>query len=188
MDDAGMPGSDSSGGFLVIDDRSSGDTRSCLGTRWRFVSDTVMGGASGGRLALATVGGRACLRLTGRVSLENNGGFVQASLDLGVDAFLDASAFAGVELDVYGKGETYNVHLRTADTHVVWQSYRAAFTTSSRWQTVQLPFTGFRPHRLDAPLDTRSLKRIGLVGIGREFDVDLSVARVGLYREDAGGP
>jgi len=168
--------------FLTIDDRSSGDTRSNLGTVWRVVSDTVMGGVSQGELALSTVEGRPCLQLTGNVRLENNGGFLQASLDLGTDGLLDASGYLGFEIDVRGNGETYNLHLRTADTGMVWQSYRASFAAPAHWQTLRLPFATFQPHRIEVPLDLRRLKRMGLVAIGRQFAADLCFGRVTLYR------
>lgn len=167
--------------FLVIDDRSNDGSRSNLGTAWRLVTDTVMGGVSQGRLVTDCVRGRSCLRMTGTVSLENNGGFVQASLDLGTEAMLDASGYSGVEIDVYGNDETYNLHLRTADTSIVWQSYRASFAAPPSWQTMRLPFAAFRPHRIDVSLDTRRLKRIGFVAIGREFTADLCVGRVVLF-------
>ena len=140
-----------------------------------------MGGVSQGQLVTDFVHGRPCLRMTGTVSLDNNGGFVQASLDLGKEAMLDASGYSGVEVDVYGNNETYNLHLRTADTNIVWQSYRASFAAPPRWQTIRLPFDTFRPHRIDLPLDTRHLKRIGFVAIGREFTADLCVGRVSLF-------
>jgi len=168
--------------FLKVDDRSSGDANSSLGTTWRVVADTVMGGVSHGQLVPATVQGRACLHMTGDVSLENNGGFVQASLDLGVDAYLDATRYSGFEIEVLGNAETYNLHLRTADTARVWQSYRASFMALPQWQTLRFPFTDFKPHRLDTPLDLHRLKRIGLVAIGRAFTADLCFARVALYR------
>ena len=102
--------------FLLIDDRSHIDLTSCLGTSWRVVSDTVMGGVSQGRLSVETVLGRPCWCLQGEVSLANNGGFVQASLDLGAGEVLDAGAYRGFELDVCGNGVRHNVPLRTADT------------------------------------------------------------------------
>ena len=60
--------------------------------------------------------GRPCWCLQGEVSLANNGGFVQASLDLSVARFLDSGAYRGIELDACGNGVRYNVPLRTADT------------------------------------------------------------------------
>jgi hypothetical protein len=115
------------------------------------------------------------------VSLENNGGFVQAALDLSLDGVLDARGFAGIELDVRGNGETYNLHLRTADTRIVWQSYRASFRAGPGWERVRLPFGGFEPYRIDCPLDLSTLRRLGLVAIGREMSADLCVARVTFY-------
>lgn len=167
--------------LLLIDDRSDAGLASCLGTRWRAVSDTVMGGMSQGRVAVAAVAGRPCVCLYGEVSLENNGGFVQASLDLAVDGYLNAGDFHGFELDVYGNGETYNLHLRTADTRIVWQSYRAGFVALPQWRTLRLPFSDFRPYRIGTPLNIRSLRRIGIVGIGRAFTAEVCVARVALY-------
>ena len=166
----------------IIDDRSSGDLRSNLGITWRVVSDAVMGGVSAGQLEVAVAAGRSCLRLTGDVRLENNGGFVQASLDLDALDFLDASAYTGFELDVLGNDEMYNLHVRTADTRIVWQSYRASFRATPCWQVVRLPFVEIMPHRIDTPLDLGRLKRIGLVAIGRAFKADLCVGRVALYR------
>jgi len=167
---------------LILDDFRSDDLRAVTGTNWRVMTDTVMGGVSSGRIEPAVVEGRPCLRLSGEVSLENNGGFVQASLDLAPSGALDARGYHGVELEVYGNDERYNLHLRTADTRIVWQSYRAGFHAGPQWQTLRLPFAEFRPYRLSEPLDLQTLRRIGVVAIGRAMRADLCVARVSLYR------
>jgi hypothetical protein len=167
---------------LIIDDFRHGGLRAAIGTDWRVMTDTVMGGVSDGRIEPTEIAGRPCLRLSGAVSLENSGGFVQASLDLGASGALDASEYGGIELDVYGNDERYNLHLRTADTRIVWQSYRASFHATPGWQTVRLPFANFQPYRISQPLDLKTLRRLGLVAIGREMRADLCVARIGLYR------
>lgn len=166
----------------IIDDRRSGKLDANIGTRWRLLTDTVMGGTSSGHLDPAVVAGRSCLRLTGEVSLENSGGFVQASLDLDPSGTLDARGYRGIELDVYGNDQDYNLHLRSADTRVVWQSYRAGFHAGPAWQTLQMPFADFKPYRISQPLDLKTLHRLGLVAIGREMQADLCIARIGLYR------
>ena len=102
----------------IIDDRTSGDLNSSLGTQWQFIADTVMGGVSRGGLAAAGVDGRACLHLTGQVSLAHNGGFVQSGLDLRPAGLVDARGWSGIELVVRGNYETYNLHLRTVDTRI----------------------------------------------------------------------
>jgi len=168
--------------FLIIDDRSHGDYESALGTRWRLVTDGVMGGVSQGTLQPDRVDDRDCLRLRGEVRLENNGGFVQAALDLTNAAPFDATTYSGLLLDVHGNGERYNLHLKTTDIWLPWQSYRASFTAAPGWQTVRLPFGDFSGYRIGAPLNLARLERIGIVAIGRAFRADLCVARVGLYR------
>lgn len=171
----------SAGMALLIDDRASGSLTSSLGTVWRNVTDSVMGGVSAATLAPEVAQGKAFLHLRGAVSLENNGGFVQASLDLAANGFLDAGAYQGIEIEVCGNGESYNLHLRTADTAIVWQSYRAGFIAGARWQTIRLPFAEFQPHRIDLPLDTRRLRRLGVVAIGRVMQADIRFARLALY-------
>ncbi len=166
---------------LILDDRASGTLCTSSGACWRLITDQVMGGVSDGDLEPTTVEGRPCLRLTGDVSLLNNGGFVQASLDLDQAGPLDARAYAGIEVDVYGNGQGYNLHLRTADTRIVWQSYRASFQATPSWHTLRLPFRQFEPYRIDRPLDLARLKRLGLVAIGREMQADLCIARLALY-------
>ncbi|MSP03691.1 MAG: CIA30 family protein [Acetobacteraceae bacterium] len=160
----------------VIDDLSPETPLATIGTRWQVVTDQVMGGVSRGALSREIVAGRPAMRMRGEVSLENNGGFVQMALDLATDgAAIDASQWLGIELDVFGTGETYSAHLRTVDLTRPWQSYRQGFLAPLNWQTIRLPFSGFSPHRTDISLDLRRLKRLGLVAIGRAFAADLSI-------------
>ena len=167
---------------LIIDDRRNDGLQSTLGNNWRIVTDTVMGGVSSGELSATTVDNKACLRLQGDVNLENSGGFIQAALDVKGTEAADASGYAGLLLEVYGNDQEYNLHLRTDDVWLPWQSYRASFQAPGYWQTVRLPFDQFTGYRTGKKLDLRHLKRIGLVAIGRAFTADLCVAEIGLYR------
>jgi hypothetical protein len=150
---------------------------------WRLVTDAVMGGISEATLAVDTVHERDCLRLAGRVRTENNGGFVQAVLELDPQARFDASAYAGIEMELLGNGETYNLHLRTSDLWMPWQAYRAGFDTDGGWQKLRIPFSAFRPHRVVRPLDLRRLRRLGLIAIGRPFRAELCLSRLALYTD-----
>ena len=166
----------------VIDDLSRDHPVAAIGTTWQLVTDRVMGGVSNGTKLRDTIAGRSAIRMQGDVSLENNGGFIQIALDLAGDSgTVDASAWRGIELDVFGNGETYGLHLRTPDLTRPWQSYRQSFKAESRWQTVQMPFDQFMPYRTDAPLNIQRLRRLGLVGIGRAFFADLSVSGVRFF-------
>jgi hypothetical protein len=166
----------------VIDDLGRDDLVATIGTSWQLVTDRVMGGVSDGTLVRETVSGRPALRMRGDVSLQNNGGFVQMALDLAPDGgVVDASAWAGIELDVIGNDEDYGIHLRTDAVERPWQSYRQSFRAGASWRTVQLAFVDFVPHRIDVPLDVHRLRRIGLVAIGRAFTADLAVGGVRFF-------
>ncbi|MCF7984238.1 MAG: CIA30 family protein [Thiohalocapsa sp.] len=169
----------------LIDDFSSADGSSRTGSPWRVVSDRVMGGVSAARMAYRKIDGRPALCLSGEVSLANNGGFVQVTLDLAAEGeYFDAGRFDGLRLIVRGNGERYNVHLKTAATSLPWQSYRAELEAGGDWREVRLPFARFTPHRLVPALDTRRLKRLGLVAIGRAMQADLCVAEIAFYADD----
>ncbi|WP_462322327.1 CIA30 family protein [Halochromatium sp.] len=166
----------------LIDDFRQQESTSRLGTDWRLITDQVMGGISAAEMTRAVIDGRPALCLTGTVSLENNGGFVQMSLDLQHDrGLLDASAFEGLRLIVRGDGADYNLHLKTTAIQLPWQSYRAAFSTGPDWKEVRLPFSSFQPHRLVPTLDPARLKRLGIVAIGQAMSADVCIAEIGFY-------
>ncbi len=167
----------------VIDDRQSGSSLATTGSRWTLLTDTVMGGVSRGRLEATTIAGRPALRMKGLVRLDNDGGFIQMALDLTPDGSpVDASPFTGLELDLLGNGEAYGLHLRTTAVTRPWQSYRQTFIAPRHWTTLQLPFAGFTPHRLDTPFDPHQLRRLGLVAIGRAFEADLALGGLRFYK------
>ena len=169
-------------GAMLIDDFTDDGLVSKLGTRWRGVSDQVMGGISEATVSHGVIDGRPSLRMTGDVRLENDGGFIQTALDLAPSGdTLNASDFSGVRIVVRGNSEKYSVHLRTPDNVRPWQSYRAYFTAGSDWKTMDLPFETFVPYRLETSLDTTRLRRIGVVAIGRAFFADLAVSEFAFY-------
>ncbi len=86
--------------------------------RWQLVSDQVMGGVSAGQLSTVNTPDSPVYRLTGKVSLDNNGGFIQMAADINPPP-TDAT---GLMLDISGNGEEYNLHLRTSDLDRPWQS------------------------------------------------------------------
>jgi len=150
--------------------------------RWRGFSDRVMGGVSDATFGRATVAGRPCIRLAGRVTRDNGGGFIQMALDLGTRAGdFDASGYAGVELLIHGNDEDYNCHVRTADCGWYDQSYRASFRAATGWHTIRLPWTAFVPNDLKVPLNPARIQRIALLGWMREFTADIALAELSLY-------
>lgn len=172
---------------LIIDDRTSGSLNSNLGTKWRLVTDNVMGGLSSGKLSLDNIKDKNCIRMQGDVSTENNGGFVQIALPLldkhSDDKPFNASAYTGIEIEVSGNDESYNVHFRTDNLWFPWQSYRLSFKATPDWQTYRMPFSKLEPYKTTNKFAQDEIIRIGLVAIGREFQANLCVASIKFYTE-----
>lgn len=156
-----------------------------ISTQWEFVSDTVMGGRSGGSIDVEEIAGLQATRLRGMVSLENNGGFVQMARDLKADgSAFDASEWAGIELCVLGNDEMYEIRLRTAQLSRPWQSFRAEFVATAEWTALGFGFSDFEAHRTEMTFDPACLRRIGILGIGREFEADVAVSSMRLCGAD----
>jgi hypothetical protein len=151
-----------------------------LDPTWEYVADRVMGGVSNGTLTQTTVQGRQAAHLTGQVSLDNNGGFIQMAF--GMTAY--AAGWDGLELDVCGNGEVYDLRLKTDQLTRPWQSFRVEFVASEAWTTVRVPFDSLEPYRTTATFDARRLRRVGVLAVGRAFTADVAVADVRLYRAE----
>jgi len=76
-----------------------------------------MGGVSKGQVRFETVDGKQVLKLTGTVSTENRGGFIQARLPLQNPL---PETTEGIGLKVKGNNQKYFVHLRTAGSVLPW--------------------------------------------------------------------
>jgi len=148
--------------------------------RWGYVQDGVMGGVSQGQAELIDTDKGSAVHLTGAVSTDNNGGFIQVRQRL-TDAWpADAS---GLRITAKGNGEDYYVFLRTTGMARRWHSYRLTFPTSDDWDTVDLPFVDFNPSHAGMPpkLDPGQVIGIGLVAYGKDFEADLTVTKIEMY-------
>jgi hypothetical protein len=149
-------------------------------TRWRFFTDGVMGGVSTGQISFLKEDGRTHAHMTGSVSTENNGGFIQMRMDLPDGA---PEGVTGVRLIVRGNDQQYFVHLRTSGTILPWQYYQASFQVTGKWDEVRLPFDAFkRSGRLLLSVPRAdSLKSIAVVAYGRDHEAEIDVREVGFY-------
>ncbi len=150
--------------------------------RWRFLPDRVMGGVSRGSAVVDVVEGRRALHLTGHVSLDRGGGFIQVVRGLGEGERrpLDASGYRGLGAEVRGRSGKYFLHLRTGDTRAPWQYYGAPLTVEAEWRLVELTWSDFVPISIGRPLDVSRLMRIGLVAAWEAFRADVALARLTL--------
>ena len=151
-----------------------------LARRWSVFSDRVMGGVSSVNGTMATVHGRHALHLTGRVSLEQNGGFIQAACSLGEPpgSGVNARGHRGIALSVCGAPGSYFVHLRTADTRAPWQYYGAPLPVSGDWTRVALDWGAFTPVSITGALDVSRIVRIGIVAAKTAFQADVALSEL----------
>lgn len=148
---------------------------------WRMFTDRVMGGVSDGEQAVTEVAGRPALRLTGMVSLANNGGFVQSAFT--PRKTLDGRPYAGLRLAVNGNGEEgYYVFLRTRATFMPWSFYSAPIPATTEWTDVEIPWSAFKRNSVWVDLNPGHIRQIGIVAYAREMQADIALASLALYR------
>lgn len=148
--------------------------------RWAYFADTVMGGVSTGNATFERDASDSYVRLSGEVSTDNNGGFIQVRRTL-TDRLADTTK--GVRLKVRGNGGTYYIHLRTKGTRLPWQYYEAQFTTSPDWTDVQLPFSAFKPSGsfLKKTQRADTVTSVAIVAFGRDHTALIEVSEVAWF-------
>ena len=169
---------------MIIDDFSDPNNISRLGTKWRLITDRVMGGLSDGEYNFGREKLLGYINMKGNVSLENNGGFVQIVLPLTPNSkSLDATNFSGVRFWAKGNTEQYYVHLKNDQTHLPWQYYSAKFAVSKDWQQIEIPFENFEPQALNEKLQVNNLSQIAIVAAKKAYKIDLYIGQIELYRK-----
>ena len=169
--------------LLTFDDFEDENTISLFGTRWIGVTDRIMGGRSDMEAEVSEVDGLKVLAMRGSVSLENGGGFIQIRLPL-ADRYggWDARSFRGIYVKVKGLSGSYYVHLRTSDNNR-GSYYAVPLAVGEDWQTLYLPWEAFVGFGDPPPyLNIRDLASVAVVASLREFQPELFVDEVGLYR------
>ena len=159
---------------MMLDDFS---TKNQL--QWNYISDQVMGGVSEGNLSLLKDEQGAYAKLSGLVSTQNNGGFIQFRANL---KSLNHD-FQGIYAKVKGNDEQYFIHLRTRGTLLPWQYYQSGFIANDKWRIIKLPMNSFFPSSkwLSKTIRTSNIRSIGLVAFGRDHSANLEVSEIGFY-------
>lgn len=137
-------------------------------TVWSVVNDGVMGGVSDSSAVIS----KGRLLFTGRVRLDNNGGF--ASTRAAGSDLADSLTAAGskVTMRVKGDGRTYQFTMRASEgAPWFWSSFRPP---AGLWTIVEIPYERLRPHsRFGDPIagpsyDGRAIGEFGfLIANGR---------------------
>jgi hypothetical protein len=168
------------GSSAIAEDTLIEDFETQPETRWRFIADTVMGGVSSGKVEFLFEDGESHARLSGDVSTENNGGFIQIRMDLHTPPPKEA---VGVRLVVRGNDQRYFVHLRTGGTILPWHYYQSGFDVTREWAEVRLPFGDFKASSRILRSDPRpeSVKSVGVLAFGRDHEAVIDVREVSFY-------
>lgn len=115
--------------------------------RWQVVNDGVMGGLSKGTFQISEKGTGM---FSGRVSLENNGGFSSVQYNTGKT---DIEGSTTLVLYLKGDGKPYQARIR--ENNDDYFSYITTFQTSGEWETIEIPlkemYPSFRGRKLDRP-------------------------------------
>lgn len=148
---------------------------------WEFISDQVMGGLSKGKLLSLSEDGEDFLRLKGKVSLENNGGFIQFKSEID----LNDNEFTRIRFFARGNNNNYFVHFRTNLTIFPWQYYAAEFHAPKEWIRVDLPISIFKKSNFYQPrkFKTNDINSIGFVAFGKEFDALLDIKDISFVKD-----
>ena len=149
---------------------------------WNIVNDGVMGGLSSSALKWSPDGHAI---FTGRVSLENYGGF--ASVRATPQDFMIAD-YTGIQLRIKGDGNKYKFRIRT-NANFDGVAYTLDFTTlPDQWNTIKLPFSSFKPTFRGrtlynvGPLQPLDIRQIGfLIGDKQEGNFALEVDWIKAY-------
>ncbi len=171
----------------VIDDFRDPSGLAVIGTRWESFTDRVMGGRSDMSAGIVPNDGRNVLRMSGRVSLENNGGFIQVRLPLAANGSFDAAGYDGIVLEVRAGAGEYFIHLRDDRSRLPWAYYRHPVAAGDEWTIVRLPFAAFESDGMlgsRAP-NSRRLRSIAVVATGDNPAALIEVRSIALYRIDS---
>jgi len=129
-------------------------------SNWYVVNDGVMGGRSLGHLNLNDDGHAV---FTGRVSLDNNGGFTSIRHQFPRQSFDNISY---ILLRLKGDGKSYQVRIKARKEE--FYSYTTQILTSGDWETIKIPLDSlspvFRGRQLNLPnFSYKHLEEIGIL-------------------------
>ena len=149
--------------------------------KWDFISDNVMGGVSSGKITIKSVNRNKAIALKGKVSTENNGGFIQARRNLRSITLKEAKY---IKVIARGNNQKYYIHLRTSRMIFPWQYYQTEFKVHNGFKEFILPLSQFKTSGLflsETP-KAKNITSIAIVAFGRDHNAELDVSSISIYK------
>ena len=145
--------------------------------KWQFISDQVMGGVSSGKVEFININNNLYARMTGNVSTENKGGFIQVRRKL-EKINLEGSNF--IEIIAKGNNQNYFIHLRTYGTFLPWQYYQISFKVLNNFKKFKLSISEFKRSSLflSKNINPKNITSIGIVAFGRDHSADIFIKEI----------
>jgi NADH dehydrogenase [ubiquinone] 1 alpha subcomplex assembly factor 1 len=114
---------------------------------WNIVNDVVMGGRSSSNFMINKDGFGV---FSGNISLANNGGFSSVRHE-----FQPIAVTKEDKISIKLKGDGKNYQIRVKNNSGNSYSYISTFSTSGKWQEIEIPlkdmYPSFRGRKLDRP-------------------------------------
>ena len=145
--------------------------------KWSFISDNVMGGISSGNVEFLPLENNFLAHITGKVSTENRGGFIQIRRKLN-QINLENSKF--IDITAKGNNQKYYVHIRTTGTILPWQYYQIDFNVDNEFKVFRLPINNFKRSSsfLSNKINPKRITSIGIVAFGRDHTADMIIKEI----------
>ena len=145
--------------------------------KWLFLSDQVMGGVSSGKVFFNSKNDKNYAYLSGKVSTQNNGGFIQIRRKLNN---INLSKSRYIKVIAKGNNQKYFIHIRTTGTFFPWQYYQLDFNVEENYKVMTLPIKDFKRSSsfLSKIINPKSITSIGLVAFGRDHLAELYIQEI----------
>ena len=141
---------------------------------WTYIADNVMGGVSKGGVEYNSFDSDVYALLSGDVSTENNGGFIQIRREL---KNIDLSRAKSIRLYARGNNEKYFIFLRTTGTILPWQYYSHEFVVNEEYNEFIMPIKDFKKSGalLAKQINPKKITSVAIVAYGRDHDAEIYV-------------
>ena len=149
-------------------------------SEWKFISDNVMGGLSSGSIEYEAKEGTSSAYLSGNVTTENNGGFIQVRRNL---KNIDLSKAKYIKIIAKGNNQKYFLHLRTSGTILPWQYYQISFEVKEKYKEYVLPINEFKKSGSFQPssVNPKSISSVAVVAYGRDHKAAIHVKEISFH-------